>query len=191
MAVHPYRELSARTPEERILQRIGNLEREVRQLRETRPAQLQKFWHVYDAGGPGAGTPQVLSPAWTPTIDDVDGQACYFHLYWRQFGVSNNTSTWELGVRDVDPSLGTLDHTVDILTNNIGQIAGETQFQGWNPAVVGGGSQTRPAQDVLVRLGSGRSTLNPGDHTITPYAKRTAGTGTCSWAYVYFFAIIL
>jgi hypothetical protein len=185
MPVHP-RQMAA-TSEGKVWEAIADLKRELRQQRRTTALQSQKFFNVYDAGGPGAPSPQVLAPAFTPNIPDSDGWNCYFHMYWRQIAISDATSTWEFGVRDVDPNSNVFDTTVSTMANFNGQFSAETI----QPATTAFGVSIAQ-QDILFKLNNARTTLAPGDHSIKPYAKRTAGTAsTILWAYCYFFAVIL
>jgi hypothetical protein len=185
MGVHPQR--MPTTPEGKVWDAIGDLRKEIKQLSRAKVLAPQKFFNVYDAGGPGATSPQVLAPAFTPNIPDSDGWNCYFHMYWRQIAISDATSTWEFGVRDVDPNSNTSDTAVSTMANFNGQFSAETI----QPATTAFGVNI-PQQDILFKLNGARTTLAAGDHSIKPYAKRTGGTvSTILWSYCYFFAVIL
>lgn len=183
MSVHP--QGMPTTPEGKVWDKLGDMHRRILSLERATASQVQKFAYNYPAAAL-VDSPQVLSPAFTVNIPDGQNSRCFFHMYWRQFSINNNTSTWEMGMRDIDPSTGLIETRVSTIANSIAQGVAETVYQGWTT-----GNSVLDGQDVLAQLNAPYSGMTPGDHVIRPYAKRTSGTGLASWANLWIFAVVL
>ena len=171
MSIHPGKLPTSR--EEALWNAVGDLRREIRDLRQNRVAAIQRD-ATFTVGpvGPYSGTTTVAQL--TFNLPDITSRALF--IPWVNATMSNNTSTWGISMKD------DVDQTTPVIletnTNNATPL-------GYVPSTAPGSMWSFYGVEMNVFIPT------PGDHTFTLAVTRTAGTATLTVNNVRFYGVII
>lgn len=171
MSIHPAQQPANK--EQALWNAVGDLRREVRQLRESRVAAIQRA-SDFTVGpiGPFSSTTTLA----TLTFNLPDHDSRVFFLPWFKGTQSNNTSSWTMTLKD------DVDQTTPFVLNT---VTNTTAAEDYYPAA----ASSSPLS--FYSVASGVFIPTTGDHTFTLACARSAGTATLTVANVRFYGFVL
>jgi hypothetical protein len=171
VSIHPG-QLTA-NPQQALWNAIGDLRREVRQLRENRVTAIQRA-SVYTVGPVGPYSATTTVGQLTFNLPDINSRVLF--IPWVNATMSNNTSTWGISMKD------DVDQTTPVIlqtnTNNASAL-------GYVPSTAPGSLWSFYGVEMNVFIPT------PGDHTFTLAVTRTAGTATLTVNNVRFYGVVI
>lgn len=175
MPVHPYK--TASTPQGRILQAIGDLQREVRQIREARAGGIQR---ASSLGNPGLTNSSATTPQTLASVDLNIPSGDSLLLVWWFFAnlqVSVNTTTVRVIFQEPTDIPDATDYLLVDSTNAASSEQAKSAFVlDTTPSQSSGSAGGARLHQTMQVIPSGLVTA--GDRTYSLKAYRQAGAGT-------------